>query len=70
MLTTYGGESTEVTKVTIKESPVESQLRTRCTILESQIDVLKKQVENQVAMINNLEKLNKNNEELPPGFHL
>ena len=70
MLTTYGGESTEVTKETIKESPVESQLRTRCTILESQIDVLKKQVENQVAMINNLEKLNKNNEELPPGFHL
>ena len=70
MLTTYGAESTEVTKETIKESLVESQLRTRCAILESQIDVLKKQVENQVAMINNLEKLNKNNEELPPGYHL
>ena len=63
MLTTYGGESNEVTKETPKESPVESQLRTRCAILESQIDVLKKQLENQ-------EKLNKNNAELPPGFHL
>ena len=70
MLTTFGGESTEVTKETPKESPVESQLRTRCAILESQIDVLKKQVENQVTMIENLEKLNKNNAELPPGFHL
>ena len=63
MLTTYGGESTEVTKETPKESNVESQLRTRCAILESQIDVLKKQLENQ-------EKLNKNNAELPPGYHL
>ena len=70
MLTTYGGESTVKTKETQKESPVESQLRTRCAILESQIDVLKKQVDNQVAMINNLEQLNKNNAELPPGFHL
>ena len=70
MLTTYGGESTEVTKETPKESNVESQLRTRCSILESQIDVLKKQVENQVSMIENLEKLNKHNEELPPGYHL
>ena len=70
MLTTYGGESTEATKETPKESNVESQLRTRCAILESQIDVLKKQVENQVSMIENLEKLNKNNEELPPGYHL
>ena len=70
MLTTYGGESNEATKETPKESHVESQLRTRCTILESQIDVLKKQVENQVVMIENLEKLNKNNAELPPGFHL
>ena len=70
MLTTYGGESTEATKETPKESPVESQLRTRCTILESQIDVLKKQVENQVTMIENLEKLSKNNAELPQGFHL
>ena len=63
MLTTYGGESNEATKETPKESHVESQLRTRCAILESQIDVLKKQLENQ-------EKLNKNNEELPPGYHL
>ena len=70
MLTTYGGESTVKTKETPKESPVESQLRTRCAILESQIDVLKKQVENQVVMIENLEKLKKNNEELPPGYHL
>jgi len=70
MLTTYGGESNEAIKETPKESHVESQLRTRCTILESQIDVLKKQVENQVAMINNLEKLNKNNEDLPQGYHL
>ena len=69
MLTTYGGGD-ELTKETSKESPVESQLRTRCAILESQIDVLKKQVENQVVMIENLEKLNKNNAELPPGFHL
>ena len=46
MLTTYGGESTVKTKETPKESSVESQLRTRCTILESQIDVLKKQLEN------------------------
>jgi len=66
MLTTYGGESNEATKETPKESPVESQLRTRCAILESQIDVLKKQVENQVAMI----ELNKNNEDLPQGYHL
>ena len=63
MLTTYGGESTVKTKETPKESPVESQLRTRCAILESQVDVLKKQVEN-------MEKLNKNTEELPPGYHL
>ena len=63
MLTTYGGESNEATKETPKESHVESQLRTRCAILESQIDVLKKQVEN-------MEKLNKNTEELPPGYHL
>ena len=70
MLTTYGGESNEATKETPKESHVESQLRTRCAILESQIDVLKKQVENQVVMIDNLEKLNKNNEELPSGYHL
>ena len=69
MLTTYGGGDEE-TKEIPKDSPVESQLRTRCAILESQIDVLKKQVENQVAMIENLEKLNKNNAELPPGFHL
>ena len=69
MITTYGGGD-ELTKETPKESPVESQLRTRCAILESQIDVLKKQVENQVVMIENLEKLNKNNAELPPGFHL
>ena len=69
MLTTYGGGDEETIEAK-KGSPVESQLRTRCAILESQIDVLKKQVENQVAMINNLEKLNKNNEELPPGFHL
>ena len=70
MLTTYGGESTESIKEIQKDSPVESQLRTRCAILESQIDVLKKQVENQVVMIDNLEKLNKNNEELPSGYHL
>jgi SMC interacting uncharacterized protein involved in chromosome segregation len=69
MLTTYGGGD-EATKEVQKESTVESQLRTRCAILESQIDVLKKQVENQVAMIENLEKLNKNNAELPPGYHL
>jgi hypothetical protein len=62
MLTTYGGGD-EATKETPKESSIESQLRTRCHILESQIDVLKKQVEN-------LEKLKKNNEELPPGYHL
>ena len=69
MLTTYGGGD-EATKETPKDSNIESQLRTRCAILESQIDVLKKQVENQVAMIENLEKLNKNNAELPPGYHL
>ena len=62
MITTYGGGD-ELTKETPKESSVESQLRTRCAILESQIDVLKKQVEN-------MEKLNKNTEELPPGYHL
>ena len=62
MLTTYGGGD-EATKEKTKDSNIESQLRTRCTILESQIDVLKKQLENQ-------EKLNKNNEELPPGYHL
>jgi len=62
MLTTYGGGD-EATKEKTKDSNIESQLRTRCAILESQIDVLKKQVEN-------LEKLNKNNEELPPGYHL
>ena len=62
MLTTYGGGD-EATKEAQKESSIESQLRTRCAILESQIDVLKKHVEN-------LEKLNKNNEELPPGYHL
>ena len=28
-----------------KESPKESQLRTRCAILESQVEVLKRQVE-------------------------
>jgi chaperonin cofactor prefoldin len=66
MLTTYGGDSS----VKTNESSIESQLRTRCHILESQIDVLKKQVENQVVMIDNLEKLNKNNEDLPPGYHL
>ena len=70
MLTTYGGESTVAAKETPKESATESQLRTRCKILESQIEVLKKQVENQVAMIDNLEQLNKNNAESPPGFHL
>tara|TARA_R100000687_G_C6415545_1_gene148450 strand:- start:781 stop:993 length:213 start_codon:yes stop_codon:yes gene_type:complete len=70
MLTTYGAESTEATKEITKESATESQLRTRCKILESQIEVLKKQVENQVAMIDNLEQLNKNNAESPPGFHL
>ena len=43
MLTTYGGESTDKTKETKNDSHVESQLRTRCAILESQIDVLKKQ---------------------------
>ena len=69
MLTTYGGGDEKTIEVK-NGSPVESQLRTRCAILESQIDVLKKQVENQVAMINNLEKLNKNNAELPPGYHL
>jgi SMC interacting uncharacterized protein involved in chromosome segregation len=69
MLTTYGGGD-EATKEKTKDSNIESQLRTRCAILESQIDVLKKQVENQVVMIENLEKLKKNNEELPPGYHL
>ena len=39
----------------IKESPKESQLRTRCAILESQIKVLEKQL---------LEFRS------PPGFHL
>ena len=62
MLTTYGGGD-EATKEKTKDSNIESQLRTRCAILESQIDVLKKQVEN-------MEKLNKNTEELPPGYHL
>ena len=69
MLTTYGGGDEETIEDK-KGSPLESQLRTRCAILESQIDVLKKQVENQVVMIENLEKLKKNNEELPPGYHL
>ena len=62
MLTTYGGGDEETIEAK-NGSPVESQLRTRCAILESQIDVLKKQLENQ-------EKLNKNNAELPPGYHL
>ena len=62
MLTTYGGGE-EATKEKTKDSNIESQLRTRCAILESQIDVLKKQLEN-------LEKLNKNTAELPPGYHL
>ena len=62
MITTYGGGDEKTIEVK-NGSPVESQLRTRCAILESQIDVLKKQLENQ-------EKLNKNNAELPPGYHL
>ena len=69
MLTTYGGGDEEIKEI-VKESATESQLRTRCSILESQIEVLKKQIENQVTMIDNLEQLNKNKAESPPGFHL